>query len=409
MKKVSLKNISTAIQYGFTESATSNAVGPKFLRITDIQDGNVDWGAVPYCICNEVEKFKLSQGDIVFARTGATTGKSYLIENCPEAVFASYLIRVRVKDYVYPKYVYYFFQSESYWSQVRSGITGSTQGGLNATKLSELVLPLPDLQTQKQIAQVLEAADCARQQRKAANALTEQFLQSSFVHLFGDPVQNEIGWEVVKIRDVASEAKYGTSKPSQSDGVYPYLRMNNITYDGRWNFSDLKFISLEENEKDKYLIKRGDLIFNRTNSKELVGKTAVYNRNEEMAIAGYLIRVRLNERAVPEYVSGYLNSSFGKELLKSMCKNIIGMANINAQELQNISLPLPPLALQQHFASIVADAEILRQKQQESEKELEHLFQALLQQYFGESASYAMKEETLSIAAEEQATYSTLQ
>lgn len=224
MKKVSLKDISTAIQYGFTESATFIAVGPKFLRITDIQDGNVDWGAVPYCICNEVEKFKLSQGDIVFARTGATTGKSYLIENCPEAVFASYLIRVRVKDCVYPKYVYYFFQSEAYWSQVRSGITGSTQGGLNATKLSELVLPLPDLQTQKQIAQILEDADQARQQRKAANALTEQFLQSSFLHLFGDPVSNEKSWDIKSLVECVTMKGGGTpdtSKDEYYDGNIP--------------------------------------------------------------------------------------------------------------------------------------------------------------------------------------------
>ena len=254
MKKVPLKDISTAIQYGFTEAATSNAVGPKFLRITDIQDGNVDWDKVPYCVCNEVEKFKLSEGDIVFARTGATTGKSYIIGDCPEAVFASYLIRVRVKDYAHPKYVYYFFQSEAYWSQVRSGITGSTQGGLNATKLSELVLPVPDLQTQKQIAQVLEDADRARQQRKAANVLTEQFLQSSFLHLFGDPVQNEKGWQVKKIGELSSLVSSG-STPLGGQSVYKnegivFIRSQNILMN-EIDYSDVAFISDDIHNKMK--------------------------------------------------------------------------------------------------------------------------------------------------------------
>ena len=110
-----IKYICEKPQYGFTESATLDPVGPKFLRITDIQNGKVDWQTVPYCRCDDVDKYRLRPGDIVFARTGATTGKSFLTTETPEpAVFASYLIRLQPKEEVLPEFLYWYFQSSKY-------------------------------------------------------------------------------------------------------------------------------------------------------------------------------------------------------------------------------------------------------------------------------------------------------
>jgi type I restriction enzyme, S subunit len=134
------------INYGYTESASSETIGPKFLRITDIQDSRVDWSSVPYCAitASDYPKYKLKDGDIVFARTGATTGKSYLVTDPPEAVFASYLIRVQVNTTeLLPPFVNLFFQTHSYWNFIRRGVSGSAQGGFNATKLGELSIPFP--------------------------------------------------------------------------------------------------------------------------------------------------------------------------------------------------------------------------------------------------------------------------
>ena len=105
------------INYGYTESASAEKVGPHFLRITDIQDNFVDWATVPYCPIDagDLPKYKLADGDIVFARTGATTGKSYLVTNPPDAVFASYLIRVQLQEKeLLPQFVNLFFQTHSY-------------------------------------------------------------------------------------------------------------------------------------------------------------------------------------------------------------------------------------------------------------------------------------------------------
>ncbi len=129
-------------QYGFTASASFENVGPKFVRITDLQDGKIEWDNVPYCKCDEPENYLLEEDDILFARTGATTGKTHLVENPPHAVFASYLIRVRAKNDVIPEYLYAFFQSDFYWSQVISEKEGSAQPNVNGQKLMGVRLPL---------------------------------------------------------------------------------------------------------------------------------------------------------------------------------------------------------------------------------------------------------------------------
>ena len=147
--------------YGYTESANDSPVGPKFLRITDIQNDAVNWENVPYCICSEEvkEKYLLKTGDIVIARIGATTGKAYIIDNCPETVFASYLIRLRAKDNLLPTFLAQYFRTNNYWRQIDQSKGGRLKGGVNIPILSHLVLPLPHLSEQQQIAEILQACD----------------------------------------------------------------------------------------------------------------------------------------------------------------------------------------------------------------------------------------------------------
>ena len=143
---VELDKMSTNIQYGISKSSASDKVGPKLLRITDIQNGKVDWDNVPFCECseNEEKQYTLENSDIVFARTGATTGKSFLVNNPKYALFASYLIRVQCdKKLVNPNYLYIFFQSPTYWNCIDQGARGGTLAGFNATMLSKIEIPLP--------------------------------------------------------------------------------------------------------------------------------------------------------------------------------------------------------------------------------------------------------------------------
>jgi type I restriction enzyme S subunit len=183
--------ISIKIHYGYTASAKENNVGPKLLRITDIQNNSVNWNSVPYCKIDnfEREKYLLNEGDLVFARTGATVGKSFLLKgDVPEAVFASYLIRTIINNSISKKYVFQFFQSNFYWDQIQKVKVGIGQPNVNAQLLSRLLIPLPPIAEQHQIVAEIESrlsvADqlekVVEQSFKQAERLRKSILKQAF-------------------------------------------------------------------------------------------------------------------------------------------------------------------------------------------------------------------------------------
>ena len=143
--KVKRINEIAKITYGFTQSSSSLPVGPKFLRITDIQGGKIDWSLVPYCEISkkELSKYTLQSGDIVVARTGASTGENVYIEECPASVFASYLVRIRFDDKNLARYVGKFMRSQGYQDFIESAISGSAQPNANAKTLTDIQLVVP--------------------------------------------------------------------------------------------------------------------------------------------------------------------------------------------------------------------------------------------------------------------------
>lgn len=236
---------------------------------------------------------------------------------------------------------------------------------------------------QKSIAEILSKMDSLISLRKQQLAKLDELVKARFVEMFGTFPANPFRWSIGKIQDVVSDVRYGSSRPAVEGGKYPYLRMNNITYSGELDLRDTKRIDIPDSELDKCTVRRGDVLFNRTNSKELVGKTCVYNRDELMVLAGFVIRVRINERIRPEVLSAFLNMDFSKRMLIGMCKTAIGQANINAKELQNIDLYIPPIELQDQFVTLKNKIDQQKQTVQQSLEKLELLKKALMQEYFG--------------------------
>ena len=254
---------------------------------------------------------------------------------------------------------------------------------INKTQFSNFELFIHEnLETQNKIVEVLDKAQSLIDKKREQIELLDELVKSRFIEMFGDPVNNPKSFEILTIGDLTTDVKYGTSKSSSDGGKYPYLRMNNITYGGKLDLNDLKYIDIDDDELEKCIVKRGDVLFNRTNSIELIGKTCIFELEEPMVIAGYIIRVRLKNNILPVYLSTFLNSSYGKTLLRGIAKGAVNQANINAQELKSIKIHVPPIELQNEFAEFVKKVDSIRSKMEASLSELEDNFNSLMQKAF---------------------------
>lgn len=316
---------------------------------------------------------------ILFAKSGmsAKIGRVYRMRQ--PAYVVSHLAALAPIGKYEPSYLVHWLRAHPPSKLIKDEAYPS----IRTSEVSSLEVPDLHIDEQRRIAATLDKADAIRRKRQQALTLAGDFLKSVFLEMFGDPSTNSKGWPVGSIRDLIVDAKYGTSqKADVEEGSYPVLRMGNLTYSGRIDTTDLKYLDLKDNEIEKYTVRRGDILFNRTNSRELVGKTAVVMANEVYAYAGYLVRARTNSRANPHYISAFLNSTFGKATLQGMCKSIIGMANINAQEFQNIRIPVPPVDLQNRFGAVLERTEVTRQLLMADLRHATDLFAALSQRAF---------------------------
>lgn len=284
-------------------------------------------------------------------------------------------------DAIYNEYLYFFLKSKT--DYLNSLGRGATFKEISKSIVENIEIPLPEVNQQKEIAEKFKKLEQLISLRKQQIAKLDELVKARFVEMFGTFPANPFRWSIGKIQDVVSDVRYGSSRPAVEGGKYPYLRMNNITYSGELDLRDTKRIDIPDSELDKCTVRRGDVLFNRTNSKELVGKTCVYNRDELMVLAGFVIRVRINERIRPEVLSAFLNMDFSKRMLIGMCKTAIGQANINAKELQNIDLYIPPIELQDQFVTLKNKIDQQKQTVQQSLEKLELLKKALMQEYFG--------------------------
>jgi type I restriction enzyme, S subunit len=380
---VTLESVSEKIDYGLTTSATSSDTGIKFLRITDIQDNGVDWQSVPFCECSEKDliQYSLAKGDIVFARTGATTGKSYLINETPEkTVFASYLIRVRAdKNIVDPEFLSYFFQTPQYWQQISDTAVGAAQVGVNGSKLAELRMPLPPLTEQKRIASLLARADRLRQLRRTAHDLSDSVLQSVFLEMFGKPEENPKGFDVFELGEIGTLDR-GRSKnrprnaPELYGGKYPFIQTGDITNAGSYIKSYQQTYS-ELGLKQSKMWKTGTLAITIAAN---IAKTAIltFDACFPDSVVGF---VPNKEKTNVEYVQYWL--SFKQKELEDNAPES-AQKNINLEILRGLAIPVPSLSLQEEFAGVVARVEGLRGRMGESTRQVEGLFESLLAEAF---------------------------
>lgn len=353
-------------------------ISAKSLKDFDIRDSEDRLS-----VLGQAEAAVVPAGSVLFVVRGMSLAREFRVGVATRPVAFNQDLRALVPNSSADgRYIARFLQATA--PQTLAMVDEASHGTkrLTSDRFENLEVPLPPLSEQRRIAEILDKADALRAKRRAALALLDTLTQSIFLEMFGDPATNPRGWPLVTVGDLLESATYGTSAKASSTGKLPVLRMNNITSTGMMDLSDLKFMDLPSAELGRYTVQPGDVLFNRTNSPVLVGKTAIYRDGRTMAYAGYLIRLRLNEGNDPEYLAAFMNTAYTKRVLRSMCKSIIGMANINATELRSIKIAQPPLALQQRFALAVEQTVVQRSRAEESRAHLDALFASLQHRAF---------------------------
>lgn len=262
-KRVILREICDLVNYGYTDSAKLEPIGPKFLRITDIVPDRIDWSSVPYCKINKrnLGKYLLEKDDIVIARTGATTGYAKRIRTDHKTVFASYLVRIRINPKYDSQYVGFIVESDEYKRFIQLNLGGAAQPQANAQVLTSFPIPLPPLPAQRKIAAILSAYDDLIENNTRRIKILEDMAQTLyrewFVH-FLFPGHADVpmvesplgpipeGWKVKNFGEVSlnfdRQRKPLSGKArSTMQGEYPYYgaakvldHINDYLFDGRY-------------------------------------------------------------------------------------------------------------------------------------------------------------------------------
>ena len=242
--EVTLRDICDVVQYGYTASATEEEVGPKFLRITDIVPSLIDWHSVPHC---EIEPdrfptYRVADGDIVVARTGATVGYAKLLRDPPPAVFASYLVRVRAADGVDNQFIGAVMESADYKRFIIANAGGAAQPNANAQVLTSYPLRLPPLTVQRRISSIIYTYNDLIENNARRIEILEEMARALYREWFVEfrfpghervgMVNSELGpipeaWEVGSFGQVATE-KRDPARPSALTEALPYMPLDAI-------------------------------------------------------------------------------------------------------------------------------------------------------------------------------------
>lgn len=327
--------------------------------------------------------FWADPGDLIFSKIRVKQGSLAIVSKnvgrlAVSAEYPVFEVNLQLAD---PDYLALVFRSAPFMrllGAVSHG--GSTKTRVPPAEFERQRIPLPPLSVQRKIIAASEAARAFAAMTAAKIERLEHDIEARFLADLGlkapenatPPKAFAVQWKdchrwsvgynkqaragfsvsrasypLAEVGSLAEQIQYGTSEKANTVGSgLPVIRMNNLV-EGELDLRNLKHVRLAESDAGKLALKDGDVLFNRTNSKELVGKCAVFHEQGEYVFASYLIRVRVDKaRASPDFVAFALNSTIGRQQIDALSRQIIGQANVNSQELRSLQIPLPPLSVQ---------------------------------------------------------------
>ncbi len=366
---------------------SQKTVSAPYLRVANVQAGTLNLDEIKEIevLPNDVKKFRLECGDVLMTEGGDPDklGRGALwrgeVEDC---IHQNHIFRVRVdRSRLLPEYLSTFLgskEAQRYFLHAAKQTTGVAT--INKTQLGEFPITLPPLPEQHRIASILDKADTIRRKRQEALALADKFLRSAFLDMFGDPVTNPNGWEVVTVGDVTSNVRDGPHvSPKYSTSGVPFLSTRNIR-PGRIVFDDLKFVTQKDYEEltRKFRAGRGDVLLTKGGT---TGYAKVVDFDWPFTVWVHVAVLRPTSRIRPEFLEAALNSP---NCYAQSQKYTHGITNkdLGLTRIRRITLTLPPISLQDEYCRIRNNSLVLSQKSEESLLEAERMFESLTQRAF---------------------------
>jgi len=358
-------------------------------------EGNILWDDmkfIPEDFYNSLKQGKVKLRDILLVKDGATTGKVAIVKNLKyEKVAVNehvFIIRSRTNRLT-NEFLFYFLFSKFGQIQVKRRFHGLI-GGITRNDLETILLPIPSVQEQQKIVEVLSTVDEAIQKTDEIIAKTERLKKGLMQELLTKGIghkefkDTEIGripkeWEVVKLKEVVSEAKSGFACGKRDENGILQLRMDNIEPEGWINVEAGVKVPIPEDVED-YILKPGDILFNNTNSIDLIGKTAIFRGEFSRCVySNHLTRIRVDRnKVVPEWVLYLLIRKWKLGVFKAICHRHVHQAGINNEDLLRLKIPLPSLQEQQKITLIIMTIDNKLKLEKEQKARLERIKQGLM-------------------------------
>lgn len=342
---------------------------------------------IPRDFYDSLKRGKIKRGDVLVVKDGATTGKtSFVDKDFPykEAAVNEHIFILRgKKEIIDQKFLFYHLFSPIGQKQIKADFHGAAIGGINTQFVKNYNLVLPPLPTQKKIVSILEKAEKLKKLREEANKLTDDYLKSVFLEMFGDPIKNEKGWEAKRLEELSekiTDGKHGDCR-NQSNSGYYFISAKDLK-DGVIDYSEARQIVKEDfmEVHKRTNLELNDVLISNSGT---IGKVAIANDVDKVERTTFQKSVAIikNRREV-------LNSQFLKYVLELTVNHLINQSsgssqkNLLLRDIKNHKIIIPPIELQNKFAEIVERVERMKEYQKQSGQQIEDLFNALMQKTF---------------------------
>jgi type I restriction enzyme S subunit len=369
-----LTRFADVITLASTRTADPLAAGiERFVGLEHIEPENLhirSWGLVAdgTTFTNTFQR-----GQVLFGKRRAYQRKVAIAEFDGVCSSDIYVFESKDPTVLLPELLPFILQSEGFYEYAVKTSAGSLSPRTNWTHLANYEFPLPPVDEQRRIADLLWAADDVISQHQdllekayslKKSAIHEYTRKSKITRTlksteFGDLPEN---WGVEPLGNLLTNVQYGLSKPLFETGKYPVFRMMNII-DGKMATNDMKYIDLPDDELKVYRVDKGDILFNRTNSADLVGKLGIFELDGDYVFASYLIRLVVKRDVIlPEYLNYYLNSEEGQNRISAFATAGVSQTNINASNLQRVLVPVPPIEEQKEVVAELSQIDSAKQE-----------------------------------------------